>query len=114
MRIESIAHNSRVLTVTCSGIFGMGSGGNPSGKLIKNSIDNWMLSHPSIRIEQIVVDYSNVDYVNGDGPVSFMLPFIKRGVTKVCFVPNSFNRGPLKALVETCRTPWFEVADPDS
>ena len=92
MQIDSLDFSDPVLTVRCSGTFGIGSKGHPSSKLLTDSIQRWMLSHPQERIEQVIIDYTHVDYEWGDGPVSSMLPIIYKGVTKVRLVANPRNR----------------------
>jgi hypothetical protein len=76
MQVDNIDFIDSVLVVKCSGVFGIGSEGNPSGSLLTKSIDEWMLSHPDERVEELVIDYSDVEYSWGDGPVSSMIPFI--------------------------------------
>jgi hypothetical protein len=114
MQIDSIDFSDPVLMVRCSGAFGIGSKGNPSGKLLTESIERWMLSHPGECVEQVVIDYTHVDYSWGDGPLWSMLPFIKRGLTKVRLIASPRNRKPLKELVNASRLPWFVVEGPDA
>ena len=100
MRIHSVDFDHSVLSVRCSGVFGIGSEGNPSGILLTESIERWMLSHPGQHVEQLVIDYADVEYSWGDGPVSSVIPFIKRGVTKVRLIASQQNLEPLQELVD--------------
>jgi len=109
MKIDTIEFNDSVLTLRCSGTFGIGSEGNPSGILITESVEGWMLSHPGENVEQLVVDYTNVEYSWGDGPLSSVIPIIKRGVAKVLLVPSVRNRESLETLVSESNVPWVMV-----
>jgi hypothetical protein len=73
-----------------------------------------MLSHPGERVEQLVIDYANVKYSWGDGPVSSVIPFVKRGVTKIRLIAGRRNLKPLQELVNASHLPWFVVERPDA
>ena len=109
MQIDSLHFDAPVLTVKCSGVFGLGSAGNPSGALIAESIERWMISHPGDQVKQLVVDYTDVEYSWGDGPVSSVIPFVKRGITEIRLLASSRNVEPLQDLVTGSNVPWFVV-----
>ena len=114
MQINSLHFNDAVLTVICAGTFGVGSEGNPSGKLLMEAIDRWMLAHPGDRVEQAVIDFTHVDYTWGDGPVWSLLPFIRNGLTKVRLKASSQNWKPLDELIHVTNLPWFVAEGPDA
>ena len=98
-----------VLRVVCAGEFGIGSAGNPSGKLLTRTIEMWMDTHRDQPISQIELDFATVEYRWGDGPVSALVAILPHGVTTVRIFASSSNELPLKNLVEGSRMPWFEV-----
>jgi hypothetical protein len=100
MTIDSVDYTDPVLRVMCSGPYGVGSKGNPSAKVLRETIENWMDAHPELRVEQIEIDYTDVEYFWGDGPVSSVLPLIKRGVTRIRLIASSQNRAALQSLVD--------------
>ena len=112
MQINSLHCNDAVLMVICAGTFGVGSEGNPSGRLLKEAIERWMLAHPGDRVEQAVIDFAHVDYTWGDGPVWSLLPFIKSGLTKVRLKASVQNWKPLDELIHVTNLPWFVVEGP--
>jgi len=109
MQIDFMALSGSVLRVKCSGSFGIGSQGNPSGMLLLQSIRGWMPAHPGERVNQMDVDYSQVDYTGGDGPVSSMVPFMAQGVSKFRLIAGPQNWYALNNLVTFSRMPWFVV-----
>jgi len=112
MQIDSIEYHDHLLRATCSGVFGIGSQGQPSATLLRESIEEWMLSHPTDRVDHMVIDYTKVEYEWGDGPASSMISFIKGGVNKVRLVANHRNLLPLRNLfTENGLLMWFEVEE---
>ena len=111
MKIDTTTYNreSRILSVKCSGKYGVGSGGNPSAELLLGTIKQWKSDHPEEPVTEIEIDYTRVDYSWGDGPVSSMGPLLAQGVEKVRLIGSSSNCEPLKGLLEGCRLPWFEL-----
>ena len=58
MTVDSVDYTDPVLRVKCSGPFGVGSKGNPSAKVLRETIESWMNAHPEQRVEQIAVNGS--------------------------------------------------------
>ena len=114
MQIDSLEFTNLILRVKCSGVFGIGSAGNSSGELLRHSIEQWLTSHPKDQVDELAIDLTKVDYSWGDGPVSSMVPLIKRGVRKVRLVASPTNRKSLQDLVNVCRLPWFVVEELDA
>lgn len=114
MQIDSLNFHDSILRVKCSGVFGVGSGGNHSGKRLRESIKNWMESHPGTKVEQIDIDLTEVDYSWGDGPISSLIAFITQGVAKFRFIASPQNRKPLHNLIKTSKLPGFTVEGPDT
>jgi hypothetical protein len=101
---------SGTLRVKCSGEFGLGADGNPSGELLTRTIRRWVSDHKEERVVEIEIDYSSVNYSWGDGPVSSMAPLRADGVERCRIIASMRNCGPLKSLLENCNLPWFELA----
>lgn len=68
MEVDDLNYRDGVPYVKCSGEYGVGSDGNPSAELLENVIAQWITEHHPVT--QIDVDYSEVDYSWGDGPLS--------------------------------------------
>jgi hypothetical protein len=114
MQIDSLNFHDSTLRARCSGDFGVGSEGNPSGILLRKSIENWMESHPGAKVEQIEIDLTDASYSWGDGPISSLIIFMTRGVSKFRFIPSPQNRKPLQDLIETSKLPGFTVEGSDT
>ena len=114
MQIDLLSFYDSILRVKCSGVFGAGSEGNPSGELLNSSIRNWMESHPGARVEQIDIDLIEVDYSWGDGPISSLISFISQDVTRFCFIAGPQNLKPLQNLIKISGLPGFTVEMTDS
>lgn len=69
-----------------------------------------MADHPAERVEEIEVDYTEVDYSWGDGPVSSMIAFLRQGVTRFRLLASSSNYDALKGLLGACHVPGFELS----
>jgi hypothetical protein len=102
IRVTDCDSESGVLKVKCSGVFGRGSLGNPAAEKIAEVIEYWIKDHPETLVSGLELDYTEVDYSWGDGPVSSLIRFLVRGVTKVRFVASSRNYEALKGLLEVC------------
>jgi len=111
MQIDSMKFRDSVLSVKCSGVFGIGSGGHPSAMLLNKSIVEWMETHPEVRVEQIDIDFTEVDYTWGDGPVSSMVIFVGKGVSRIHYIASPQNRKPLENLIKLTRLPWFTIGE---
>ena len=111
MQIDSLEFHDSILSVKCSGVFGIGTDGNPSGRLLSKSIKAWMENHPESKVEQIYVDFTGVDYTWGNGPVSSLVIFVARGVTRVHYIASHQNRKPLENLIKLSRFPWLTVGE---
>jgi len=114
MQIDTVEFSESVLRVKCSGPFGVGSEGNPSGRLLKLSIERWIATNPEERVKQIDIDYSDVDYTWGDGPLWSIVPFIQQGVTKIRLIAGSQNWKSLENLVGASGLPWVVVERRDA
>jgi len=111
LEIDTITYSAEcgILSVKCSGKFGVGSGGNPSAELLMGTIKQWMSDHPEQSVTEIEIDYTRVDYAWGDGPVWSMVGLLDQGVDKFRLIGSSSNCDSLKGLLEGCRLPWFEL-----
>ncbi len=109
MKVTGLEFNEGVLRVTCTGEHGVGSEGHPSAILVKSSIDQWIESHPGQSVSLIEVDYTEVDYVFGDGPVSSLMGFYQQGVSRFRLIAGPNNLESLEGLVKGCNIPYFEV-----
>jgi hypothetical protein len=112
MEIVTIAYGpeSGILMLKCRGLFGVGSKGQPSGELLARTIEHWIAEHAGKRLNEIEVDYSEVDYAWGDWPVSSMVLFLRHGVERFHLVAGPANYAALRSLVEGCNLPWFRLS----
>jgi hypothetical protein len=110
MQIVTVTYDSGVLHVKCAGEFGVGSAGNSSAERIVRTIQRWM-SRRAEPVSEIEIDYTDVTYVWGDGPVSSMIPFFSQGVVKCRVIASPQNWEPLKTLLSSCRVPFFELTE---
>jgi len=114
MQIDAIKLTDGVLRVKCSGTHGVGSEGNPSGLALTQAVERWISTHPQDTIDELEVDYTDVAYSWGDGPVSSVVPFVKRGITRIRLIAGAENRQALEALVSGCGMPWISVGSLDA
>jgi hypothetical protein len=114
MQIDSLNFHDSILKVKCSGVFGVGSEGNRSGILLKKSIEDWMESHPGAKVNQIEIDLTNVSYSWGDGPISSLIVFLTRGVSRIRLIAGPQNRNALQTLIDTSKIPGFAVEGSDA
>jgi hypothetical protein len=106
----SYSPETGILTVKCRGRFGVGSEGNPSSELLTRTIEDWILNHGNARVTEIEVDYADVNYSWGDGPVSSMVPFLRQGVARFHLIASPSNHDALKGLLKACNLPWFVLS----
>jgi hypothetical protein len=109
MKVTNLKFNDGVLRVTCCGEHGIGTEGHPSASLVRSSIERWIESHPDQSVTEIEVDYTEVDYVWGDGPVSSLMVFYQKGVSRFRLIAGPNNHASLEGLVKNCSIPFFEV-----
>ncbi len=85
MKIEGIEFRDAVLSVKCSGTYGIGSEGTSSSRLVTAALKRWMQSHPTDIVEQVVVDY-RVLTINGEtAPCRPCFPFLVRGSARLAY-----------------------------
>ena len=109
MKVDLIQISDSVLSVVCSGPFGIGSEGNSSGELIKGAIEQWVEAHPADQIEQVDLDFRKVEYSWGDGPVSSLVYLFRKGIKQVRFFASEQNQDSLESLVVSSGLPGFVV-----
>ena len=114
MQIDSIESYDGTLTVKCSGTFGIGSEGIPSGNRLKESIEQWVADHPMAVVSRIHIDMTSVAYEWGDGPISSMISFLGSGVGHVQILAGAQNAKALESLVKACRIPRVHVKRADT
>lgn len=104
MQILERTFSNEALCIRCSGVFGIGSHGIPSGKLLQQALEAELrVSGRTTR--RVVVDFRQVEYEWGDGPAWAVLPALRRGAS-VIFLVDSENREPLAGLF---RSAWGEA-----
>ncbi len=115
MEIETVTYapDSGMLRVKCSGRFGQGSEGRPSGELLARTVERWIADHADQRVQVVQVDYTEVDYSWGDWPVSSLVPFVRHGVARCHLIAGPSNYDSLKGLLEACHVPWFMLSHAD-
>lgn len=111
MNVTGLEFVDGALKVTCSGKYGEGSKGQPSAEQVRSSIERWIEGHPDQSVTRIDVDYTDVDYSWGDGPVSSLVQFYKRGVSKMRIIASRKNLDSLEGLVTSCNIPFIEVVE---
>ncbi len=109
MLVDTMIYESGTLSVRCSGTFGIGSLGNPSGDLLRESIRHWMTDHPAAVVTRIQVDLTIVEYIWGGGPVSSMMPLFRSGIREVQVLAGPQNADALEELIQACRIPGFII-----
>lgn len=97
MKIISTKITGSILTIICSGRFGIGSKGNSSAKLIHNEIES-AISKPDHDITEVNIDFLNVEYEWGDGPISAISSALKEEL-KIKYYVNNQNAQPLTNLL---------------
>ena len=111
MQVTRLEFNEGTLVVTCDGEHGVGSDGRPSAGLLKSTIESWLQNHPGQSVAQIDVDYTDVNYSWGDGPVSSMIGFSRQGKTRIRLIAGPDNFEALAGLVKSCNIPFIEVVN---
>ena len=97
MKIETTRIKGSTLSIICSGRFGIGSEGNSSATLIQNEIES-AISKYGHEIKVIEIDFLNVEYKWGDGPISAIASVLKSGL-KIKYIANDQNVRSLSDLV---------------
>ena len=108
MKIESVSSEGAILTVQCSGVFRVSSESMSPGNLITGAINRWMIENPNKQLEEIVLDFTLVDYVWGDGVLWSLLQFKKRGVSKFRLLSSPKNHKTLEGH-NALAGGWFHV-----
>jgi len=98
--INSINRRGHCLFIVCSGEFGIGSEGNPSADLIVETAVQWMDTHPDSSLTHAVIDFTDVDYLWGNGPTSAAVRIGRRGPTSITIKANDANQEPLENLLQ--------------
>ena len=115
MRINSICYEDQIMTICCSGEFGIGSQGQQSADLLFDRLIRWMDDHSDKHVKMIDLDFRNVDYKWGDGPISAMVPMVTRhSVSSIRIIANARNSRSLHDLIQESKLPWFTVVDADA
>jgi len=102
MRIIETSVRNGCLRIACAGPFGVGSEGNPSGHLLKRTLET-ALDAPDPGINEVVIDFTEVEYEWGDGPAWAVWPAFRRNL-KVRYVARG-TAG--KSLAELFRVTGF-------
>ena len=84
--------------IICSGRFGIGSEGNYSAKLIQKEIEQ-IISKPDLQITEVEIDFLNVEYEWGDGPISAISSVLNDRL-KIKYFVNEQNAQPLINLFD--------------
>jgi hypothetical protein len=109
MHVESLYGDERILKVRCSGKIGHGSESVSSMRPLASAIDAWLNSYADDAVDEIVLDFTDVEYGCGDAPVVCLLPFIKRGVERFRFLASAHSASALESVLATLKLPWFSV-----
>lgn len=86
------------LCICCSGVFGIGSNGNPSGCKIQNAIERFINEQPC-PVSDIAIDFTKVEYEWGDGPAWAIMSALQQGL-KVKYITNVSNHEAISNLIE--------------
>ncbi len=81
--------------ITCTGFYGVGSEGNPSGHLVKDAIKRFM-DCDGDRPSEVLIDFSGVEYVWGDGPGWSVMPWARQ--LNVTYLVSDRNEQALRGL----------------
>lgn len=92
--VDAVVNGTR-LWITCSGDWGVGSEGTPSGRLLNETIKRFMKDAVE-RPSEVVIDFTKVDYLGGDGPGWSLLPYSR--YAKVTYLVNDRNEQALRDL----------------
>jgi hypothetical protein len=95
MIIVDASVNVAVLRIICSGSYGEGSEGNPSGRLVEDTIRRFMECDADPPNE-VVIDFTRVEYVWGDGPGWSVMPWARH--VKVTYLASDKNERALRGL----------------
>ena len=100
MIIVDAAVDGAVLRLVCSGTYGVGSEGNPSGHVVKDTIKRFMNCDADPPTE-VVIDFTRVEYVWGDGPGWSVVPWALHA--KVTYLVSDQNEEALTRLFSTTK-----------
>ena len=95
MNVVSVVENSRV-RIVCSGVYGIGSEGNPSAQLVRDALED-ALQLGKTSVLSVTVDYTEVRYEWGDGPIWSLWPAVERAL-EIEILASHANAGPLRRL----------------
>src|SRR5262245_45572842 len=109
--VLSYSPETQVLMVKCSGRFAMGSAGVSEPLL--PAVKRWIVSHADSRVTEIVVDFREVEYSWGDGPVSSMVSLLHHGVSRFRFLASPSNQDALTSLIKASKLPGFVISRSD-
>ncbi len=108
MEVADSSISSNALRIACAGEYGVGSDGNPSGELVRGVIEQCLQESPSL-VSEIIIDFTEVDYEAGDGPVSSVMPAVERGL-RITYIVGKANREPMNALLlASGLSEWIKV-----
>ena len=111
MTIETkiIDYSDKILRIKCSGDYGIGSEGNQSAEKVRKTIESW-LKNNQVKTASLEIDYRDVHYEWGDGPISSIVPFLRvlKVNQKIRFIVNERNKNAISNLVNYCNLP-FEI-----
>lgn len=97
IEITQIRCSDGVLRIVCAGDYGAVSAGNESAAMLASSIKE-RLGSPSEEVHTLEIDYSGVAYSWGGGPVSSVVPFLKR-FKVIRLIAGPANEDPLRRLI---------------
>ena len=106
--VKQIQLSGSTLSMTCVGDYGVGSNGNPSGEVVRSTLEQ-ALQDATGEVLSVTIDFSDVIYVWGDGPTWSVLPAVERGL-RVKYLAGQANLERLSNLMsETRFIEWVEV-----
>lgn len=114
MRVETIEASEGLLRVRCSGIVGVGTESVASVRPVTDAVADWITEHPGQAVQEIVMDFRDVDYRWGDAPVSGLMPLLLRGVRRVHYIASVRNASALESLLGAAKIPGFSVERVDA
>ena len=80
MEISLVKRHDKTLLIRRQGEHGWGAQGTSSVRKICKSANEWIDSHPTVRISRLFVDFSEVHCELGDGPAQLGIETYKRGI----------------------------------
>ncbi len=92
------------LQITCTGFYGVGSEGTSTGRLVRDTIKRFM-DCDTDRPSEIVIDFTSVDYIWGDGPGWSVMPWARQ--LSVTYLVSDRNEEALRELFSSTRLDKF-------